>query len=247
MLKYEPETGKMPVLPGDVVYWVDKTDGSNLVRATKVSSVVMNSDLELELCTEASGNNSPQEIGKDVFLKVEEAESWADDHRKKGPFRFEDRATQWMNTAEWFPSHDGYYGIRIPEDDENGNKVLKAYYLCYSTYADEIGFYVSDRRNAVKLENVKAWIDEDYMDSSEEFSGNTLDFSYTPIEEMGLSVRAYNVLKRNGINLIRDLLKIADYDELTAIRNMSRGIAQEIIQNLESLGFDSGFIKSQAH
>ena len=82
-----------------------------------------------------------------------------------------------------------------------------------------------------------------YIDSTEEFSGNTLDFSYTPIEEMGLSVRAYNVLKRNGINLIRDILKIADYSEFAGIQNM-RSIAQEIIQSLEDLGFGAGFLRS---
>ena len=65
-----------------------------------------------------------------------------------------------------------------------------------------------------------------------------------PIEEMGLSVRAYNVLKRNGINLIRDILKIAYYSEFAGIQNMSRSIAQEIIQSLEDLGFGAAFLRS---
>lgn len=61
---------------------------------------------------------------------------------------------------------------------------------------------------------------------------------------MGLSVRAYNVLKRNGINLIRDILKIAYYSEFAGIQNMSRSIAQEIIQSLEDLGFGAAFLRS---
>ena len=65
-----------------------------------------------------------------------------------------------------------------------------------------------------------------------------------PIEEIGLSVRAYNTLKRNRMNLVRDILKIADYNELTGIRNMSRGIAQEVIQSLENMGFDVAYLKA---
>ena len=65
-----------------------------------------------------------------------------------------------------------------------------------------------------------------------------------PIEEIGLSVRAYNVLKRNGINLIRDILKMADYSEFAGIQNMSRSIAKEIIQSLEDLGFGAAFLRS---
>ena len=243
MLKYEPDTGRLPVLPGDVVYLVEKANGSNLVRSSKVSSVVLNSDFELKVCTSLSGYYSPQEIGDEVFLNAEEAEAWADAHRKNGPFIFENRATQWMSLGVWLPSNNGYYGVRIPAENDSGYEVVKAFYLCYSPYDDEIGFYESDRRNAGKLENVLAWIDEDYMDSLEEFDGNVLDFSYTPIEEMDLSIQAYNALKRNGMNLIRDIFKVADHNGLLEIKGMGRKAAKEILLRLEDMGFDAETLK----
>ena len=54
-----------------------------------------------------------------------------------------------------------------------------------------------------------------------------LDGSSTPIEELGLSMRAYNCLKRNRINIIQELSG-KTIDELCQIRNLGRKSAEEI-------------------
>ena len=57
-----------------------------------------------------------------------------------------------------------------------------------------------------------------------------------PIEEMDLSVRSYNCLKRAGINMIQDLLKKSKSD-MFKVRNLGAKSVEEVIQKLESYGF----------
>ena len=57
-----------------------------------------------------------------------------------------------------------------------------------------------------------------------------------PIEEMDLSVRSYNCLKRAGINTIQDLLKKSRSD-MFKVRNLGAKSVEEVIQKLESYGF----------
>lgn len=58
----------------------------------------------------------------------------------------------------------------------------------------------------------------------------------TPIEELDLSIRAYNCLKRAGINCIEELQKLTDVDYLH-IRNLGRKSTEEIKQKLTELGY----------
>ena len=60
-----------------------------------------------------------------------------------------------------------------------------------------------------------------------------------PIEELGLSVRAYNCLKRVNINTIGDLVKITP-DDLSRIRNLGEMSSREVRNNLKEflLHFD---------
>lgn len=57
-----------------------------------------------------------------------------------------------------------------------------------------------------------------------------------PIEEMDLSVRSYNCLKRAGINTIQDLLKKSKSD-MFKVRNLGAKSVEEVIQKLDSYGF----------
>ncbi len=57
-----------------------------------------------------------------------------------------------------------------------------------------------------------------------------------PIEEMDLSVRSYNCLKRAGLNTIQDLLKKSRSD-MFKVRNLGAKSVEEVIQKLESYGF----------
>ena len=55
------------------------------------------------------------------------------------------------------------------------------------------------------------------------------------IEEMELSVRSFNCLKRAGIHTVEDLIKKSEEDMLK-VRNLGRKSLDEVIQKLESYG-----------
>jgi len=57
------------------------------------------------------------------------------------------------------------------------------------------------------------------------------------IEELELSVRAYNSLKRAGINSVNELLG-KNEDEMAKIRNLGRKSLEEVLLKLESLGYN---------
>ena len=57
------------------------------------------------------------------------------------------------------------------------------------------------------------------------------------IEDMDLSVRSYNCLKRAGIHTIEDLTKKAE-DDMLKVRNLGRKSLDEVIAKLRSYGFD---------
>lgn len=56
------------------------------------------------------------------------------------------------------------------------------------------------------------------------------------IEELDLSVRSFNCLKRADINTVQDLISKSE-DEMGKVRNLGRKSLEEIIAKLESLGF----------
>lgn len=55
------------------------------------------------------------------------------------------------------------------------------------------------------------------------------------IEELDLSVRAYNCLRRGGITTVGDLMKLTAAD-LYNIRNMNRRTTKEVLDRLISMG-----------
>ena len=55
------------------------------------------------------------------------------------------------------------------------------------------------------------------------------------IEDMDLSVRSYNCLKRANINTIEDLTKKSK-DDMLKVRNLGLKSLEEVIQKLESYG-----------
>lgn len=56
------------------------------------------------------------------------------------------------------------------------------------------------------------------------------------IEELDLSVRAFNCLKRAGINSVQDLVD-KSASEMMKVRNLGKKSLEEVLQKLESLGF----------
>ncbi|MBE0415774.1 MAG: DNA-directed RNA polymerase subunit alpha, partial [Dehalococcoidia bacterium] len=60
----------------------------------------------------------------------------------------------------------------------------------------------------------------------------------TPIEQLGLSVRTFNCLKRAGITKVGELLERND-EELLKIRNLGRKALEEVRKQLKAKGFAS--------
>lgn len=66
--------------------------------------------------------------------------------------------------------------------------------------------------------------------------------STTIIEELNLSVRALNCLKRVNINTIGDIISLLNesgVDGLSKVRNLGRKSTEEVLSVLQSYGFDS--------
>lgn len=86
-----------------------------------------------------------------------------------------------------------------------------------------------------------------FVDLSDTFSGTTILVSSEgdkhtrilemSIEEMDLSVRSYNCLKRAGIHTVEDLTKKSE-DDMLKVRNLGRKSLDEVIAKLRSYGFD---------
>ena len=55
------------------------------------------------------------------------------------------------------------------------------------------------------------------------------------IEELDLSVRSYNCLKRAGINTVEDLTNKTEAD-MMKVRNLGRKSLDEVVQKLKTLG-----------
>ncbi len=58
----------------------------------------------------------------------------------------------------------------------------------------------------------------------------------TPIEDLDLSVRSFNCLRRAGVNTVGDILRIETEDDMYAIRNLGRKSVEEIIGKVHALG-----------
>lgn len=57
------------------------------------------------------------------------------------------------------------------------------------------------------------------------------------IEELDLSVRSFNCLKRAGINTVEDLISKSE-EEMMKVRNLGKKSLEEVIAKLRSLGFN---------
>ncbi len=59
----------------------------------------------------------------------------------------------------------------------------------------------------------------------------------TSIEELELSVRSFNCLKRAGIATVEDLISRSEYD-MMKVRNLGKKSLDEVIAKLHSLGLN---------
>ncbi len=71
-----------------------------------------------------------------------------------------------------------------------------------------------------------------FADQEENKQGQALEMT---IEELDLSVRAYNCLKRAGINTIGELVQ-RNEEDMMKVRNLGRKSLEEVVQKLAGLG-----------
>ena len=71
-------------------------------------------------------------------------------------------------------------------------------------------------------------------DKNEDQKGKALKMT---LEEMDLSVRSYNCLKRAGINTVEDLIERSE-EEMVKVRNLGKKSLDEVIYKLKSLGYE---------
>ena len=62
----------------------------------------------------------------------------------------------------------------------------------------------------------------------------------TPIEELFLSMRAFNILKSNGLNTISDIVRYQEH-QLLSFKNFGRTSLNEIKRIIEGYGLHFGF------
>ena len=72
------------------------------------------------------------------------------------------------------------------------------------------------------------------VEKEEEEKDKILDMT---IEELDLSVRSYNCLKRAGINTVYELTQKTE-DDMMKVRNLGRKSLEEVVEKLKNLGFN---------
>lgn len=91
-------------------------------------------------------------------------------------------------------------------------------------FSDHLNLFINLSENAKKTVILH--------DKEEDNKVRILEMS---IEEMDLSVRSYNCLKRAGINTVEDLVSKTE-DEMIKVRNLGRKSLEEVLKRLEDFG-----------
>ena len=117
--------------------------------------------------------------------------------------------------------------IKVLKDELLG---LRAEYQC-----DMGGMYAMQKIKAI--ENVLDWFGTPDYKRRLGHSGFNEESNPTKIENMDLSVRSYNCLKRAGIDTLQQLAKLS-YQDLTHVRNLGRKSVDEIIEKLKEYGYE---------
>ena len=91
---------------------------------------------------------------------------------------------------------------------------------------------LTDHLNLFVELSVEASTTSTMIDKVDDGKGKTLEMT---IEELDLSVRSFNCLKRAGINTVEDLINKSEED-MMRVRNLGRKSLEEVIAKLDSLG-----------
>ncbi len=77
------------------------------------------------------------------------------------------------------------------------------------------------------------------IEPAEEEEGVTREIYETPLEQLDLSVRVFNALRRTGITSVGEVLEMleAGNDALLTIRNFGKKSLTELLEHLREHGF----------
>jgi DNA-directed RNA polymerase subunit alpha len=87
-----------------------------------------------------------------------------------------------------------------------------------------------------RMENLRAGMEEEEEEAAEAVSPEK-DIQNMKIEELDLTVRSFNCLKKAGIEEVGQLSKLG-LNELLKIKNLGRKSLDEILEKMKELGFD---------
>ena len=90
-----------------------------------------------------------------------------------------------------------------------------------------------------KIQKTKSNINKSTINKKDIFGKARKDINVLDIkiEDLGLSVRRYNCLKRARINTVGDLVKKTPRD-MMKVRNLGRNSLEEVLQKLKQLGVE---------
>lgn len=87
-------------------------------------------------------------------------------------------------------------------------------------------------------EEILQKLEDHGYDISNLSQGDTADISDVGIEELDLSTRSYNCLRREKLYTIHDILALPNPEALNSIRHLGAGSRAEILSRLQELGCD---------
>ena len=111
--------------------------------------------------------------------------------------------------------------------------MLNVFYKSFSGYFKDENDVIDENFERFFQANYNALVEEDFSLNS----GIAMK-----IEDMGLSVRSYNCLKRSGCKTVLDLIEIS-FTDFTHIRNLGWKSINEIIDKVHSLGLKFDDVK----
>ena len=111
----------------------------------------------------------------------------------------------------------------------------------YMQRADAYGVELAKANEVIKelrriLDTAVAGLPINAVANHDPLQADVKDICNTVIEDMDLSVRTYNCVKRAGYNTLGDLLTIT-YEQVYKIRNLGKRSLDELIDKVHGLGF----------
>ena len=97
---------------------------------------------------------------------------------------------------------------------------------------------VNELLNAVEKYGLIAVIHDTFGNKARMNLGFTKKVCDVPVEELSLSVRGFNVLKRSNLNTIGDVIDAMNDNKLISLRNLGEKTSREIKTKIVNFGYE---------